>query len=246
MAAEVRRRTLRPARGLWLLLLVLPALACGRFEPQPTPAVPPVSATPTASPTRALTPTPTSTRPAAATSEPTATFTPTPVPGVALTIGLPARIVAPQGINLRSEPRTGARRLGRFGTGIRVTVQEGPVEADNYRWWKVIDSAGTAGWIADGDGQTTWLTPNVGEPRPVDRAIQPTDKVVVTLTGVALRAFPGTGTTLLREMPRGVQLTLVEAPVDADGLRWWHVRNDTYDGWAAERTSRERLLAPVE
>ncbi len=233
-------------RGLWLLLFVLPALACGRFEPQPTPAVPSATVAPTTTPTRAATVTPTVTPVREVITEPTATFTATPVPGETLTIGQPARIVAPQGVNIRSEPQTGARRLGRFGTGIKVTVQDGPVEAGGYRWWKVVDSAGTAGWIADGDGQTTWLTPNVGEPRPVDRAVQPADKIVVTLTGVALRAFPGTGTTLLREMPRGVQLTLVEAPVDADGLRWWHVRNDTYDGWAAERSSRERLLAPLE
>lgn len=248
MAAEgPRRAARRPVRGLWLLLLlVLPALACGRFEPPPAATPPPATATPVSTPTRATTRTPTPTHTPPPASAPTATFTPTAVPGEALVAGQPARIVAPQGVNIRSEPRTGARRLGRLGTGVRVTVQEGPVEADGYRWWKVVDSAGTAGWIADGDGQTTWLTPKIGEPRPVDRAVQPTDKVIVTLTGVALRAFPGTGTTLLREMPAGVQLTLVEGPVDADGLRWWHVRNDTYDGWSAERSSRERLLAPVE
>ncbi len=229
-----------------MLLLVLPALACGRFEPQPAPTVQPATTAPPATATRAATTTPTGTPTSEVTSEPTATFTPTSVPGEALAIGQPARVVAPQGVNIRSEPRTGSRRLGRFGTGVKVTIQDGPVEADGYRWWKVADSAGVSGWIAERDRQTIWLTPKVGEPRPVDRAVRQGDKMVVTLTGVALRAFPGTGTTLLREMPRGVQLTLVEGPVDADGLRWWHVRNDTYDGWSAERSSRERLLAPLE
>lgn len=247
MAAERSRPALRRlAGGLWLLLVVLPALACGRFEPQPTPTVAPATATPAVTATRAATLTPSPTAPPPVTAEPTATFTPTPAPGSSLLIGQPARVVAPQGVNIRREPRAGAARVGRFGAGVRVTVEDGPVEADGYRWWKVADSSGSSGWIAEGDRQTTWLTPNVGDPRPVDRAVRPSDKVVVTMTGVALRAFPGTDSMLLRELPRGVELTLVEGPVDANSLRWWHVRNDQYDGWAAERSSRERLLAPIE
>ncbi|QLQ07711.1 MAG: hypothetical protein HZY76_18030 [Anaerolineae bacterium] len=186
MAAERSRPALRRlAGGLWLLLVVLPALACGRFEPQPTPTVAPATATPAITATRAATLTPSPTAPPPVTAEPTATFTPTPAPGSSLLIGQPARR-RPAGRQHSSRAAPG-RRVGRFGAGVRVTVEDGPVEADGYRWWKVADSSGSSGWIAEGDRQTTWLTPNVGDPRPVDRAVRPSDKVVVTMTGVALR-----------------------------------------------------------
>ena len=228
----------------WFLLLLWPLLACGRFEPRPTPTPAPPTATATNPPTRAPSPTPT----AAATPTPdaTATFTPTPLPGSALRVGQPARVVAPQGVNIRNAATTRGRRTGRFGAGVKVTVQEGPVEADGFRWWRVSDSGGKAGWVAERDSTTVWLTAQLGDPRPVDRPIQAGDTVVVTADGVALRAFPGKGTTLLREMPRGTKLSLADAPVDVDGMRWWHVKNEKYDGWAAESSGSQRLLSPVE
>ena len=234
----------------WFLFLLWPLLACGRFEPRPTPTPAPPTATPTVQPTRpptltltlTLTPTPV----AMPTTEATATFTPTPLPGSALRIGQPARVVAPQGVNIRNAATTRGQRIGRFGAGVKVTVQEGPVEADGYRWWRVSDSGGKAGWVAERDSTTVWLAAQIGDPRPVDRPVQASDTVVITADGVALRAFPGKNTTLLREMPRGTKLTLLEAPVDVDGLRWWHVKNEKYDGWAAESSGSQRLLSPVE
>ncbi len=228
----------------WFLFLLGPALACGRFEPRPTPTPLPPTATATALPTRIASAT--ATRAATPTPEATATFTPTPPPGSALRVGQPARVVAPQGINIRNAASTSGRRIGRFGAGVKVTVQEGPVEANGFRWWRVSDSGGKAGWVAERDANTVWLTAQLGDPRPVDRPIQVGDTVVVTADGVALRAFPGKGTTLLREMPRGSKLALTEAPVDVDGLRWWHVKNEKYDGWAAENSGSQRLLSPVE
>ncbi len=244
LATGSRQMVGRWRLALWFALLLAPMLACGRFEPQPTPTPAPPTPTPTASPT----PTPVATATPAPTPTPavTATFTPTPLPGTALRVGQPARIVAPQGVNIRNSPTTRGQRVGRFGAGVKVIVQEGPVEADGYRWWSVADSGGKAGWVAERDPNTVWLSAQVGDPRPVDRPVQVSDTVVVTADGVALRAFPGKSTTLLREMPRGTRLALVEAPVDADGLRWWHVRNEKYDGWAAESSGSQRLLSPVE
>ena len=228
----------------WFLFLLWPLLACGRFEPRPTPTPAPPTATATPQPTRA--PTATATPAATPTQEATATFTPTPLPGSALRVGQPARVVAPQGVNIRNAATTRGQRIGRFGAGVKVTVQEGPVDTDGYRWWRVSDSGGKAGWVAERDSTTVWLTAQIGDPRPVDRPVQASDTVVITADGVALRSFPGKNTTLLREMPRGAKLALLEAPVDVDGLRWWHVKNEKYDGWAAESSGSQRLLSPVE
>jgi uncharacterized protein YgiM (DUF1202 family) len=49
-----------------------------------------------------------------------------------------------------------ARRLRR---GARLTVLDGPVDVDGYRWWQVQDADGRQGWAAEGDAETRWLTP---------------------------------------------------------------------------------------
>lgn len=49
-----------------------------------------------------------------------------------------------------------ARRLRR---GALLTVLEGPVDVDGYRWWQVQDADGRQGWAAEGDAETRWLTP---------------------------------------------------------------------------------------
>lgn len=49
-----------------------------------------------------------------------------------------------------------ARRLRR---GALLTVVEGPVDVDGYRWWQVQDADGRQGWAAEGDAETRWLTP---------------------------------------------------------------------------------------
>jgi hypothetical protein len=42
----------------------------------------------------------------------------------------------------------------------QLSVAEGPVEANGYRWWKVTnDSGNIIGWAAEGDGEDRWLTP---------------------------------------------------------------------------------------
>ncbi|RME57715.1 MAG: hypothetical protein D6790_12935, partial [Caldilineae bacterium] len=119
--------------GLWALLAFSliwlgPALACGSFQPRPTPVPSPVvlegagqpaqeAATPT--PALIIEPTPTPI------SQPTATFTPTPLPGTALVIGEPARIAAAGGLNVRETPGTSGVVVTRLGFGQRVTVIDG-------------------------------------------------------------------------------------------------------------------------
>ena len=98
-------------------------------------------------------------------AEVTATFTPTPLPGTALAPGQPARVTAPAGLNYRESPASNAALIGQFGTGQRVTVLAGPIVADGFTWWQIDDGAGNAGWAAEGDETTVWLSPQLGEPQ---------------------------------------------------------------------------------
>ena len=49
--------------------------------------------------------------------------------------------------------------IRRVPAGTEFTVKDGPVEAEGYRWWLLVDEEGKEGWAAEGDKKTRWLTP---------------------------------------------------------------------------------------
>lgn len=250
--------------GLSLLWLG-PILACGSFQPRdvPTATAPPAAAAQpqdnlaegTAADSAAqsqstpIPEAPTATQPPL----PTPTFTVTPLPGTALTIGQPARVVAPNGLNMRETATSSARLILQLGTGQLVTVLDGPASADGFTWWQVEDQQGNSGWIADGDSETTWLSPSVGDPQPVGRPPQVGDRVRITMGGDAqltIRALPGTEGPLITRANPGQEFTVVNGPQSADGYRWYQIRSDdgTILGWAADSDlqNEDRWLSPIE
>jgi hypothetical protein len=58
---------------------------------------------------------------------------------------------------LRSQPDSSAALIGQVGPGENVLIEQGPLCADGYRWWKVRSLDGDQGWTADGDINATWL-----------------------------------------------------------------------------------------
>lgn len=260
------RLTESPLHSLWNLrgLLVLsliwlaPSLACGSFAPRPTPTPTPPPATPIvaqgpvtgndavpiATPLPLLpadTPTP----------QAPPTETPTPVPGTALAPGQPARVTAPAGLNYREAPATTARLIGQFGTGILVTVLEGPVDNDNFRWWRIDDGQGNSGWAAQGDGTTEWISPRIGQAQPSNRPPRVGERVQVTMPAggqLSVRAAPGINQRLLTRVNPGSQYTVLAGPQSADGFTWFQIRSDdgTVEGWAADSDRTARWLSPLE
>lgn len=250
----------RPRRWRYLLapflVLALTSLACGSFVPRPTPvprptatviiegAQAPAAQMPTSTPTMDL-PTSVPTRDA-----PTPTFTPTPIPGTVIIVGQPARVAATQGLNVRRSAGASGDRVGRYPPGAMVSVLEGPVDADGYRWWRVGNNE-LAGWVAEGDDEVVWLSPDLGGTQPVDRPVQLGDDVLVTVgaTGVlSVRASAGTSARVAHQVPDKAQLSVIEGPVDANGYRWWKVSNESGNitGWAAEGSGEDRWLTPLE
>lgn len=245
------------------LLWLAPTLACGSFAPRPTPtpSPPPVNqesqtgaavgaggegggivmqeVTPTLPPT------------ATPEAEPTATFTPTPMPGTALAIGQPARIAAPGGLNMRQTPSTSGAIVTYLAGGQVVDVIAGPSEGDGYIWWQLDDRNGNQGWTAEGDGETAWLSPSLGEPQPVNRAPRVGDRVVVTTEQgqqLSIRAQPGPDAPLLTRINQGAQVTILAGPQSAGGFTWYQIRSDdgSVEGWAADGDSTRRWLSPLE
>ncbi len=251
-----------PLRKVWQLRALLaaaliwagPTLACGSFAPRPTPTptLPPTApavVAPLTTPAAQDVATPLPQAPTETpTPEVTPTFTPTPLPGTALAAGQPARVTAPAGLNYRESPASGAALIGQFGTGQRVTILEGPVVADGFTWWKIDDGSGAAGWAADGDGETVWLSPQLGEPQPANRTPRVGDRVQVTGGQLSIRAVPGTDGALLTRAEPGQEFTVLAGPQAVDGFNWFQIRSDDggVEGWAADGDGSARWLSPLE
>ena len=247
----------RPAQNLALGLLVIsllwlgPILACGSFQPRPTPTRElPVAAPAQDTPVPDL-PTPTVAPPTA--PSPTETAVPSPTPTVfvrnPLTIGEPARITVAGGLNVREQPTVRSPAVTLLAQGKRIIVLEGPVSSDGYIWWKVDDSQGTVGWVAGGQGIDDWISPNAGEVRPIDRSPVIGDRVIVTLNGeLTVRALPGVGSTIVARARTSQTFTVVAGPQAADGYFWYQIRSDDgeVEGWAADGIEGERWLSPLE
>lgn len=60
-------------------------------------------------------------------------------------------------LRLRAEPNTTAALVAAMPRGHVTRVESGPVEADGFRWWELVDADGVTGWAADGDGADPWL-----------------------------------------------------------------------------------------
>ncbi|MCB0098556.1 MAG: SH3 domain-containing protein, partial [Caldilineaceae bacterium] len=240
--------------ALLALIWLLPTLACGSFQPRPTPTFTPIpiednntagaqeTLQPTVTPTLILAPSFTET------PTPTPTFTETPVPGSALAVGQPARVTAPNGLNLRSQASSGGQLIIQLGTGQLVTILEGPVETEGYTWWRLEDGQGNSGWAADGDGETEWLSPRVGEAQPVSRLPQVGDRVLVTMDAgiqLTIRALPGRDAPLVTRVDPGTQFTVINGPQTVGGLNWYQIRSDDgrLEGWAAAGDGNNRWLS---
>lgn len=75
-----------------------------------------------------------------------------------LAAGERGRVLPVGSNNVRSEPSTGASRVGVIPVGGEFSVLAGPECADGYAWWQV-DYDGMVGWTAEGEGETYWLEP---------------------------------------------------------------------------------------
>jgi hypothetical protein len=59
-----------------------------------------------------------------------------------------ATVRADGGLFLRANHSTAAQILATLPDGARVTIADGPVEAENRSWWQVEDTTGKRGWCA--------------------------------------------------------------------------------------------------
>jgi hypothetical protein len=62
-------------------------------------------------------------------------------------------------LNIHAAPAATAATVTCLADGTTVTVRDGPVEADGYRWW-LVEAGTIQGWAAEGDSSgVVWLVP---------------------------------------------------------------------------------------
>lgn len=256
LAKSWKLRALLAVSLIWLG----PTLACGSFAPRPTPTPTEVVVdTPAAVVNTPLPPTPIinlnateapTVAPATPTPAPTATLSTTVAAENGLAVGQPARVTAPDGLNLRDKPTKDGELLLRLPNSQKVKILEGPTAADNLRWWKVDDGQGNTGWVIDSDGETQLLSPQSGQPEPVDRGPRVGDRVQVTMQEgqLSVRQTPGTDAKVVARVDPGQQFTVTGGPQRANGYTWYQIRSDdgAVEGWAADGDGTDRWLSPLE
>jgi hypothetical protein len=90
------------------------------------------------------------------------TITPSVPPEPVLAIGGSALIANTEGRPLRGRQDPGLESPVRasFKEGEQVTIQDGPVQADGYTWWR-IEGASGVGWSAERSAEgVVWLQPS--------------------------------------------------------------------------------------
>ena len=152
---------------------------------------------------------------------------------------------------MRDKASSSGALVLQLGTSQLVKVLEGPVSAEGFTWWRVEDIDGKSGWVAEGDSETVWLSPQVGEAQPVSRAPRVGDRVRVTMDSglqLTVRALPGTDGPLLTRVDTGREFTVINGPQNADGFVWYQIRADdgSLEGWAAVGDGSSRWISPLE
>jgi uncharacterized protein YgiM (DUF1202 family) len=245
-----------PAKVKWIAqafisgILLLSVAGCGGFQLRQS-----ATSTPTSKATKAA---PTT----AAAGAPTPPAAPTPVPAAptpevrqvgGLSVGGTAIVPAGNLLNVRTEAKTSANKVGTLEPGTKVSIKGGPQQADNYTWWQVDNGSGVSGWVAAGPVESPWLVPEQAQataasgPKLLTRPVKLGDRVQVTSAKyLTVRVGAGINTEAVARVVPGTQFTIRSGPVRQDNFNWWQVEGDQVNGWAAEGDETDRWLSAIE
>lgn len=135
-------------------------------------------------------------------------------------------------VNLREYPSTGFEVRQQLESGALVTILNGPFKDVDYVWWQVETEDGTQGWVVEylGGVQILALAIDIGR------------TVIIDAPQLNFRAEPNVNAELVTSRFREARtlLTVIDGPVEADGLTWWKVSfDDGIEAWAVERVGND-------
>jgi uncharacterized protein YgiM (DUF1202 family) len=149
-----------------------------------------------------------------------------PTDGDGATVGIPigSQVRVTSGnLNWREEPGLDGAIITTLDAGQKFWVDEGPVRADGYDWYRIYPDAPGSGWVA-GD-----FIAVVGS----DGDFQPGDVIRVDTDGLNLRTEPGLAGNVIAVLPQGGNFAVEDGPIAADGYTWYQVRFESNTGWIA-------------
>ncbi len=154
---------------------------------------------------------------------------------VPLVVGERARVIARDGVRLRSEASREAAVVAQLPASSLVLVVDGPFVADGFYWWRVeVVGSGQTGLVAEGWQDAVYLEVAGHEQALVDRAPRAGDTVEVVIRNLNLRQGPSVSATTITTLALGTRMTVQQGPRAADGYQWYEVRTEVGNltGWA--------------
>lgn len=149
------------------------------------------------------------------------------------------QLSSPFGYHVLEGPYKDRKAVGNIEAGDRARVIDGPSCSGGWIWWK-IESEGMEGWFPEGDADNYWLS-------PVDQQVKLKFATIShEIQMVSLRRTPGyvnkNDTDVIVEIPEGERVRIISGPSKADGLNWWRVEWNGYEGWMAEKTASGKKI----
>ncbi len=137
-----------------------------------------------------------------------------------LAVGKKAEVTS-DNLNVRTSAALTGGVVGQLFTGTVVTIVDGPTTRDGYTWFKV-ESDSWSGWTVD-----VWLTSEVGSAITVGSSVRVFDGEL------NLRGGPSTSDDVVRVLPDGAIVEVLDGPERSGGYDWYRVTSSRYGtGWA--------------
>lgn len=178
--------------------------------------------------------------------------------GGSISIGGTATIFTTEGdrVNVRSLPSLGGSIVDRLEASTRVSIIDGPRNADGFTWWRVRTPRNIEGWVAEFADGIQILQPDAGGSAPVVTAAAPGpafggalrvgQDAIVTSAGNRLnvRRDPNTSAGVVAVLDSGTVVRVNEGPIEAGGFLWWRISSPSGSGWAAEGSGDTAFMQP--
>jgi uncharacterized protein YraI len=139
-------------------------------------------------------------------------------------------------LNVRPNPSRQAPRTKCLPDGARVTIIDGPVEADGHSWFHLAGMGWSiADYLKPGEEERPPAPtgPTASSGPPAAPSPQPTSRRSAMVEGTEIclnvRQGPSLEAPRTKCLPDGARVTVVEGPVEAEGRRWLHLEGV---GWA--------------
>jgi len=147
-------------------------------------------------------------------------------------------------INIRLQPTTIGKPLGKQSVGSKGLVIGGPISGQGYTWWKVDFQSGVDGWAVGNFMKETTApdTAQVLEGGTSSGSVIFTDgQEVQTTTGVNVRLSASISATILGEQAMGAVGTVIDGPSLSGSYTWWKINFISgVDGWVTGNSLKAR------